>query len=105
MAKKKVQIKVKDVARVWNELNDLVALNENPFKGKARRMLFKLQPEAKFLRESTQKDIKAVENEVIDLGEPIPPPDDFPDEYEDTISKVCTGVPKKESQIAKLLKK
>ena len=100
-----ITIKVSDVGSVWTALTDLIGLNENPFKGQARRLLFKLQPEVKFLQESDPEDIRAVQEKTIDLGERISPPESFPDEYTDVLEKVCTGVPQKQSQISKMLKK
>lgn len=102
---KTVQIKVKEVRVVADELFDLVQLNDAPFSAFARRMICKLQPEYKLVSELSEKDMKKYGDELINLGQPLPPPEHFPDEYVGTIGKVCTGVPKKESQIAKLVKK
>lgn len=42
MAKSKptIEIKVSEVAQAWNILNDLIQVNDNPFKGNARRFLY-----------------------------------------------------------------
>lgn len=107
MAKSKptIEIKVSEVAQAWNILNDLIQVNDNPFKGNARRLGFKLQPEVKFLQSCDDKDYEAVKDKKIQLGEKIPPPTDFPDEYSEFLGKICTSVPVKSSKIESLLNK
>lgn len=107
MAKSKptIELKVSEVAQAWNIINDLININDNPFKGNARRLVFKLQPEVKFLQECDEKDFEAVKDKKIELGEKIPPPTDFPNEYSEFLGKLCTSVPVKSSKIESMLKK
>lgn len=58
MSKEKadIKIKIKEIESVWNKLSDLITLNENPFNGYARQLLFKMQPEIKFKRQSSPGD-------------------------------------------------
>lgn len=105
MAKKTISLTIAELGQSWAMLADLISLNDNPFKAHARRLAFKLQPEIKFLQSCDEKDIEELKDKTIELGEKIPPPSDFPDEYSDFIGKICTSVPVKESKIKSMLKK
>ncbi len=102
---KEITLKVSEVTKTALQLSDLISLNEQPFKGQGRRLLFKLQPELNFLKNSSKDDIEAVKDKTISLGEKIVAPKHYPDEYKDTITKLCDGIVVKESQIEKLLTK
>ena len=98
-----MKLKVKDVIPVWNVLSDIIDINDNPFRGQARRLLFELQTEVKFLSEMDKKELESIKDKEIEVDQ-LSAPAYFPDEYSDILKLVCESVPEKTSQIKALLK-
>jgi len=106
MAKKKdIQLKINEITRAWEIISDLATLNQQPFAGYARRLLFKMQPEIKYINQAKPDDLKAIADKAVNFGEKIPPPQHFPDEYVPMLEKLCSSVPVKKSQIEAMIKK
>lgn len=99
------QIKASEVTFLFDVLADLISANQQPFEGQAKRILYKLQPEIKFIRQSEKDDLEAILDMDIDLGQKIQAPQHFPDEYENILKKVCHSMPVKESQLKKKFSK
>lgn len=98
-----IKIKVSDVIQTANILNDLIEVTKQPFVGNARRLLFKLQPEIKYIQQADQEDLESVQDKEIDLGEQIPAPDVYIDEYRPILEKLCGELPEQTSQIGQLV--
>lgn len=98
-----ITIQVSDVNQVWAVLNNLIPITEQPFSGNARRLLFKLQTEKKYLEGASPEDIQAVADKEITLGEKIPPPDVYLEEQRPILEKLCKELPEQKSQIAELV--
>ena len=100
-----IRLKVNDIVKTFNTLNDLVESNGSPFRGQARRLLFEMQPDYKFILSSSEQDLKDVQDKDIEFGEKIVAPQYYPDEYKPILEKVCKELPEKKSKVEQLMEK
>ena len=80
-------------------------VNQEPFRTRAMQLLYKLQPDVKFLSslKPEQVDIIKDQDHEIDL-EPLPAPEFYGQEHEKILTLVCKDVKERKSEIENLLK-
>lgn len=103
MSENEIKIKTSEVEQVFRMLNVLIECNDQPFRGHARKLVFDLQPEKRFLDAAPASDIEAIWGKEISLGPKIPPPDSYADQHRDLLQKICSDLPEKTSRLSKII--
>ena len=100
-----MKIKIKDIPQIFSVINHLSMVNQEPFRTRAMQLLYKLQPDIKFLQglKKEQVDIIKDQDHEIDL-EPLPAPEFYGQEHEKILTLVCKDVKERKSTIQNLLK-
>lgn len=101
----KITLTINEIPQVFSILRDVLDVNEQPFVGQAKRLLFKLQPEIEYIQKCDKEDLESIKDKELNFGDKIAPPEHFPSEYSPILEKVCNKLPEKKSQIEGLLDK
>ena len=91
------------IAQTFVQLRELIEVNGQPFVGQAKRLLYELQPEYKYLQDISAEDRQAIQDREIEFGQPIAQPSHYANEHVDMLNWVCEGkVEPKKSKLAEL---
>ena len=99
-----IKLKATDITQAFLALREVSQSNDQPFKGQAKRLLWEMQSEVKFIQSVSQEDLEAIDKD-IEFGEKIVAPQYYPDEYKPILEKVCKELPEKKSKVEQLMEK
>lgn len=105
MAKDKITVKVKDIPQIFGVVNHLSTVNNDPFKTRALQLLYRLQPEMKFLQSLSEEKRGVVADQEYEIGLlKLPCPEFYGQEHEEVLKMICEKVEKRKSEIEDLIK-
>lgn len=102
-----IKLKINELIPTQHVLNELIEVNEQPFKANAKILIYKISNEIDFIRKSalSKEDIEIISDEEVTFGAKIPAPVNFPAEFTFILEKICNELPNNETQSKAIIEK